>query len=69
MRLHDGSILRIDLTDGSHSLDSPRRYAKYLGGRAVNQAILLQEAPRRVPAFDPANLMHPDVIPATDDYV
>ena len=20
-------------------------------------------------AFDPANLMHPDVIPATDDYV
>ena len=57
MKIWDGSILRIDLTDGSHSTEDVRGYRKYLGGRAINQYILLREAPRRTSPFDPSNLI------------
>ena len=57
MKVWDGSILRIDLTGGSHSTEDARGYRKYLGGRAVNQYILLREGPRRTPPFDPSNLI------------
>jgi len=53
-----GSILRVDLTTGRHWTESTTKYApKFLGGRGVNQRILLNELRPWVTPFEPANML------------
>jgi aldehyde:ferredoxin oxidoreductase len=51
-----GSILRIDLTDGSVSRTPTSEYARdLLGGRAINAKLMFEESEAGVSAFDPGN--------------
>ncbi len=53
-----GKILRIDLTNGIIRTESTRRYVpRFLGGRGINQWILLKELGPWVTPFEPANLI------------
>ena len=57
MKLFEGALLRVDLTEGTLKFEDFSAYKPYLGGRAVNQLILLRETPRSVAPFDPANVL------------
>ena len=53
-----GKILRIDLTTSKFSAESTEKYAsKFLGGRGINQKILLEELKPEVTPFEPANMI------------
>jgi aldehyde:ferredoxin oxidoreductase len=53
-----GKILRLDLTSGEVSTETPPEtfYRRYFGGRALAASYLLREVPPGIDAFDPANL-------------
>lgn len=53
-----GRILRIDLTTGGVSTETPPEnfYRRYLGGRGLATYYLLKEVPPGIDALDPANL-------------
>ena len=54
-----GKILRLDLTSGEVSTETPPEtfYRRYFGGRALATYYLLREVPPGIDAFDPANLV------------
>lgn len=55
---YGGRILRVDLNTGSHRSESTEEYApRFLGGRGINQWILLKELPPWVTPFEPANII------------
>jgi len=53
-----GNILRVDLTTARHWTESTAEYApRFLGGRGINQWILLNELRPWVTPFEPANIL------------
>ena len=53
-----GKILRVDLGSGKIWTEETAKYSEeWIGGRAVNSLILLNELDRRVKWFDPENLL------------
>ncbi len=53
-----GKILRVDLGSGKIWTEETAKYSQeWIGGRAVNSLILLNELDRRVKWFDPENLL------------
>src|SRR4030042_1230829 len=53
-----GKILRIDLTTSKFSAEPTEKYAsKFLGGRGINQKILLEDLKPKVTPFEPANII------------
>ncbi len=51
-----GHILRVDLTSGTVTTESTSKYAeRFLGGKGVNQAILLDEVPAEADPYDAEN--------------
>lgn len=53
-----GKILRIDLTTSKFSEEPTEKYAsKFLGGRGINQKILLEDLKPEVTPFEPANMI------------
>src|SRR4030042_2475088 len=51
-----GKILRVDLSERSIQVEPLDAYTDlYLGGRAINMAILLNEVPPGTTPFDPEN--------------
>lgn len=55
--IYSGSVARLDLGSGELSLEPLAAYRDHVGGRGVNQHILLQEMPRGRSAFDPEVLL------------
>jgi aldehyde:ferredoxin oxidoreductase len=64
-----GRILRVDLTSGQVTVETPPEsfYRRYLGGRGLAAYYLLREVPPGIDAFDPANLfiLAPGVLTGT----
>jgi len=56
---YNGRILRIDLTQGEVTTETPPEsfYRRYFGGRALSAYYLLREVPQGVGPFDPENLL------------
>ena len=53
-----GKILRVDLTSGKVWTEETERYAiRYIGGRGINSAIMLDEISRKTKWSDPENLL------------
>ena len=51
-----GQILHVDLSNAKTWVEPTIHYAnRFLGGKGVNQAILLEEVPVGIDAFDPEN--------------
>jgi aldehyde:ferredoxin oxidoreductase len=64
-----GKILRVDLSSGEITIDTPPEsfYRRYMGGRGLAVYYLLREVPLGSDAFDPANLfiLAPGVLTGT----
>jgi len=55
---HTGTILRVDLSTSRIWTELTQNYVpKFLGGRGINQWILLKELPEWVTPFEPANIL------------
>ncbi len=53
-----GKILRVDLSNNKVTTEDTEKYAKrYIGGRAVNNLILLNEIPPQTKWSDPDNIL------------
>lgn len=57
MNIYDGNVARLDLGSGELTLEPFAAYREFVGGRGVNQHILLQEMPRGRDPFDPQTLL------------
>jgi len=58
MHVLEGQIVRLDLSNGKSVYEDFKQYYKmFLGGRGVNQYILLNENPIGNSCFDPSNLL------------
>ncbi len=57
MNGYNGKILRVNLSDGTISVDEPDEsfYRRYLGGRGFISYFLLKELPRGTDALSPEN--------------
>jgi len=54
---HNGKVLRLDLSRRKVSSESFSKYRRWLGGRGVNQYLLLRDLPRGVHPFHPRNII------------
>lgn len=57
MKVLEGKILRIDLSNSDISYENFDKYEEFIGGRGVNQYILFHELPLNIPPFDPSNIL------------
>lgn len=57
MEVQEGKILWIDLSSSSFSYESYSNYEKYLGGRGINQYVILKEIPEGTSPFEPRNII------------
>jgi aldehyde:ferredoxin oxidoreductase len=53
----DAKILKIDVSSGNHVLQDTSAYRRFIGGRGVNQHILLQELSRSAEPLSPENVI------------
>ena len=57
MNIYDGNVARLDLGSGDLALEPFAAYRDFVGGRGVNQQILLREMPPGKDSFDPDTLL------------
>ncbi len=57
MKILEGKILHIDLSNFKVSYEDFSKYREFIGGRGVNQYILFHELPVGISPFDPENIL------------